>query len=55
MNSVNNYINETVFSFIDGTRSLDSFDEFTATIKAMGIDRAVEIYQQALERYNDSP
>lgn len=51
MNEVNTYRDEMSLKFILGLESLDKFDEFTQTIKAMNIDRAIEIQNAALERY----
>lgn len=53
MNDINTYRSEMINKFIMGEESLDKFEEFTETIKAMGIDRAIEIQQAALERYNN--
>jgi hypothetical protein len=33
-------------------RSLDTYPEFVQQIKSMNIDRAIEIKQAALDRYN---
>ena len=37
--------------YIIGTESLDSFDEFVATIEKLGIEEATSIQQGAYERY----
>ncbi|CAM4008755.1 extracellular solute-binding protein [Paenibacillus alkaliterrae] len=52
MNDVGTYKSEMINKFITGEEPLSKFDEFAETIKAMGIDRALEIQQAALERYN---
>jgi len=36
---------------IMGTEPVSKVDEFQKTIKDMGIDKAIEIYQRALDRY----
>lgn len=52
MNEVKTYRDEMTIKFIMGQESLDSFDEYVANIKKLGIDRALEIQTAALERYN---
>ena len=51
MADINTYIKEEQTKFVTGARSLDTFDDFIATIKSMNIDRAIEIKQNALNRY----
>lgn len=46
------FIEENTLQFITGAKSLDEWDLFIETIKNMGLPRCVEIYQQALDRYN---
>ncbi|GIN71222.1 sugar ABC transporter permease [Bacillus sp. J14TS2] len=53
MNDINTYKSEMINKFIMGEESLDQFDKFVETIQSMGIERATEIQQGALERYND--
>ena len=38
--------------FIFGTESLDNFDEYVKNIEGMGLSRALEIQNAALDRYN---
>ena len=38
--------------FILGTESLDNFDAYVETLQKMGLARALEIQNAALERYN---
>lgn len=52
MNEVNTYRDEMTLKFILGTESLDKFDEFVENMKGFGLDRALEIQNAALERYN---
>jgi putative aldouronate transport system substrate-binding protein len=49
---VANYKEEMFAKFIFGKEPLDKFDEYVQQIKKLNIDRAVEIYQAALDRYN---
>ncbi len=51
MMDVNTYVNENKLLFIYGSLSLDTFDDFTETIKGMGIEKAIEIQQAAYDRY----
>lgn len=53
MNEINTYRDEMTLKFIFGTESLDSFGEYVDTIHNMGLDRALEIQNTALERYNN--
>ncbi len=52
MNEINTYRDEMTLRFIFGTESLDNFDEYAANIENMGLARALEIENAALERYN---
>ena len=51
-NEINTYRDEMVLKFIFGTESLDNFDTYVKNIESMGLDRALEIQNAALERYN---
>lgn len=51
MNEVNTYRDEMTIKFILGTESLDNFDQYVKTIQTMGLDRALEIENAALARY----
>jgi len=42
-----------VVNFIIGNEPLSNFDKFCETIKNLGIDEAIQIQQNALERYNN--
>ena len=39
--------------FITGTESLDNFDQYVETMNSLGLQRAIEIQDAALERYNE--
>jgi putative aldouronate transport system substrate-binding protein len=39
--------------FITGTEPLSNFDTYLSTINGFGIDRACELQEIALERYNN--
>lgn len=53
MNEVETYRDEMTIKYIMGQESLDTFDEYVANIKKLGIDRAIEIKNAALKRYNE--
>lgn len=52
MNEINTYRDEMTLKFIFGTESLDKFDGYVKNIENMGLSRALEIQNAALERYN---
>jgi len=49
---IETYVAETVPKFIIGDLSMDDFDDFQAMLKTMGIDRCIELKQDALDDYN---
>ncbi|MDO4295379.1 MAG: extracellular solute-binding protein [bacterium] len=51
-NEIGTYVDEMVLKFIFGTESLDKWDEYVQTIQNMNLERALEIENSALERYN---
>lgn len=51
MGDVDTYAVEMTTKFILGAEPLENFDQFVATLKAMGAEDAVAIQQAALERY----
>ena len=53
MNDVNTYRDEMRVRYIMGIESLDTFERYVQNIKNMGIDRAIQIYTNALERFNN--
>lgn len=52
MNEINTYRDEMTLKFIFGTEDLANFDEYVKNIENMGLERALEIENAALERYN---
>jgi len=52
MAEVNTYQREMESKFIIGTEPLSNWDTYVGTIKRLGIDRAIEIQNAALSRYN---
>jgi putative aldouronate transport system substrate-binding protein len=53
MNEINTYTDEMVIKFILGTETLNdaSWNNFVSTIRRMGIERALAVYNTALNRY----
>lgn len=51
MGQVQTYVEEMYARFTLGQDSLDDFDKYTAQLKQLGMDRAIEIRQTAYERY----
>lgn len=49
---INAIINQRTAEFVIGKTSLDEFDKYVEQIKRMGLDRLIEIYETAYERYN---
>lgn len=52
MNDINTYKDEMYLKFIMGQEPLDNFDKYVKTIEGMGLQEAIGIQQNALERYN---
>lgn len=51
MSEISTYVDEMKLKYMLGSESLDTFDNFVATLHSMGIDRALEIKQAAYDRY----
>lgn len=51
LNDITTYVTESIVPFITGEKPMEEFDEFVNQIKSMGIDRCIEIKQQALDRF----
>lgn len=52
MTEITSYESKMFSSFIMGTTPMSKFDSFVKTLEDMGIKRAIEIQQAALDRYN---
>ena len=48
---IQTFMDESIVAFIVGNKPLSEWDSYVQQIKDMNIDRCVEIYQQALDRY----
>ena len=51
MNLVRTYSDEMFYKFIMGSEPMENYDKFIEQIKGFGLERALEIQQNALERY----
>lgn len=51
MSDITNYCNENTVKFILGSKPIDEFDSFIATLKDMGIEEAIQIEQDAYDRF----
>lgn len=52
MAGIETYVGEVTLGFICGTKGVAEVDGMPAKLKEMGLDRAIEIQQAALDRYN---
>lgn len=51
MSTINTYSSEQILKFITGDESLDNWDKYVEQINNMSIDKAIQITQDAVERY----
>jgi len=51
MSDVNTLVDEKFLKIVMGVESIDSFDKYIEQLKKMGIDQAITIQQEALDRY----
>ncbi|RAU93292.1 extracellular solute-binding protein [Paenibacillus sp. YN15] len=49
--AIASYKEEMFVKFVMGKESLDKFDEYVERIKSMGVEKVVQIYQNAYDRY----
>lgn len=52
MGEVETYANEMFTKFVMGVESLDNFDTYMSIMESLGIERAIELKQNQLDRYN---
>jgi len=48
---INNYVYETVIRFITGDEPLENYDKYISQLKALKLDRVLEIKQEAYDKY----
>ncbi|XEC94438.1 extracellular solute-binding protein [Paenibacillus tarimensis] len=53
MSEVDTYTREMWVKFIMGNEPVDNYDKFADTIKKMGIEEAIQIYQAAYDRFQN--
>lgn len=51
---IQNYINEMESKFITGATSFSEWDKYVKTVTGMGVDRYMEVYQGAFQRYDSN-
>ncbi|MFR3237308.1 MAG: hypothetical protein ACLTOU_02120 [Acutalibacter sp.] len=52
MGDLDTYVSEMTTKFILGDEPLDNYDAFVETMKSMGVEDAIALYQAALDRWN---
>ena len=52
MSSINTLVSQMRLKFIIGSEPLSKFDEYVNQVKKMNIERAIQLQQAALDRYN---
>ncbi|HML46976.1 MAG TPA: ABC transporter substrate-binding protein, partial [Clostridia bacterium] len=52
MGEVTTYVNEMFTKFVMGVEPLDNFDTYMNNLKSLGVERAIELKQNQLDRYN---
>jgi len=53
MGDITTYVSEMFIAYVTGEKSLDTFEsEYLAQLKTMGIERAIELEQKALDEFN---
>ena len=54
INEMNTYVEEMTSKFILGTEDIETgFDKYIETLNQLGLERATEIMNNALERFNN--
>jgi putative aldouronate transport system substrate-binding protein len=51
LGDIRTHISEASLKFVVGERSLSEFEDFRTELKDMGIERVIEIYQEAYNSY----
>ena len=52
MGEVNTYVNEMFTKFVMGVEPMENFDTYMSNLRSLGIERAIELKQLQLDRYN---
>ena len=53
MSQIETYVSEKVNKIIIGNAGIEELPKIREKVKNMGIDEVIEIYNNALKRYND--
>ena len=51
LTSIQTYVDEHTVRFITGAENIDSFDSYLKGLEDLGINKVIEVYQKAYERY----
>ncbi|WP_010275474.1 extracellular solute-binding protein [Paenibacillus senegalensis] len=51
---IHSYITEMEAKFVNGSAPFSEWEKYVQTVHSMGVDRYLEVYQAALERYNQN-
>ena len=52
MTDILTYTQEQCVRYMTGQESFDTFDSFIEQIRSMNVEKVMEVYQNALDRYN---
>lgn len=52
MTDIETYVDEMVMKFISGREPIEKWDEYVGTVKKMGIDNVLSIYQEVVSKFN---
>lgn len=52
-NQINSYREEMFYKFLFGQESLDNFQEYVSNMEQMGLQKVIQIKQDAVDRYNN--
>lgn len=51
---IHSYITEMEAKFVNGSASFSEWDKYVETVQGIGVDRYMEVYQTAFDRYNEN-
>lgn len=52
MADIDTYVDEMIMKFITGREPLDNWDAYVSKVKEMGVERVLNIYQEAVDTWN---
>lgn len=52
VSAADSYASNMIYKFVMGIEPLSNYDEFTDKLKSFGIEQAIDIYNNAVKRYN---